>query len=91
MNRTYFVTPSKARQIVKRRFGIEHDIEGCQLSNGQWISYVNRGDPYRETLVTYDSFYDLDESNQDRIEWFWACWGDLEEEAEIQADEEEEI
>lgn len=59
-----------ARRSIRLAFGMEHGLEGFSVPSDSCsyatiaIDYVNRGDPYNETLVrTADG-------------WIVSCWGD---------------
>jgi hypothetical protein len=42
-----------------------YGVEGFQTDKGEWVTYLNAGDPYAPTIVLYRRRYRV------------ACWGDL--------------
>ena len=42
-----------------------HGVEAFQVSNGDWCDYLNAGDPYVPTLISFRGRYQV------------ACWGDI--------------
>lgn len=53
------------RLTVLDALGATHGVEGFQVRNGDWVTYLNTGDTYTPTLVFFRRRYRV------------ACWGDI--------------